>query len=104
MFIQFVKVRWIYLFRAWFIKRPYEQRVTIILSVVLYECEIWSLKLKEERRLRVLEKRVLRRIFELKRNEVLGEWVKLHVEELNDLYSSPNFFFFFRVNKSRKIR
>jgi len=46
--------------------------------------------LKEERRLRVFENRVLRRIFGPKRDEVRGEWGKLHVEELNDLYSSPN--------------
>jgi len=47
--------------------------------------------LREERRLRVFESRVLRRIFGPKRNEVKGEWRKLHNEELNDLYSSPNF-------------
>jgi len=46
--------------------------------------------LKEERRLRVFENRVVRRIFESKRNEVTGEWRKLHNDELNDLYSSPN--------------
>ena len=62
----------------------------IILPVVLYECETLSLTLKEERRLRVFENRVVRRIFESKRNEVTGEWRKLHNDELNDLYSSPN--------------
>jgi hypothetical protein len=63
---------------------------TIILPVLLYGCETWSLILKEERRLRVLENRVLRRIFGLKRVEVTREWKKLHNMELNDLYSSPN--------------
>jgi len=64
---------------------------TIILPLVFYGCETWSLTLREERRLRVFESRVLRRIFGPKRNEVKGEWRKLHNEELNDLYSSPNF-------------
>jgi hypothetical protein len=59
---------------------------TIILPVVLYGCETCSLTLKEEHRLRVFENRVLRRIFGLKRDEVTGEWRKLHNEELHDLY------------------
>ena len=59
---------------------------TIILPVVLYGCETWSLVLREERRLRVFENRVLRRIFGPKRDEVPGEWRKLHNEELNDVY------------------
>jgi len=59
---------------------------TIILSVVLYGCETWSLTLREERRLRVFENKVLRRIFGSKSDEVTGEWRKLHSEELNDLY------------------
>ena len=63
---------------------------TIILPVVLYGCETWSLTLREERRLWVFENRVLRRIFGPKRDEVKGEWRKLHNEELNNLYSSPN--------------
>jgi hypothetical protein len=62
---------------------------TIILSVVLYGCETWSLILREERRLRAFENRVLRRIFGPKRDEVTGEWRKLHNEELNNLHSSP---------------
>jgi len=70
----------------------------ISLPIVLYGCETWSLILREERRLRVFENRVLRRIFGPKRDEVTGEWRKLRDEELNDLYSSPNFV---RAIKSR---
>ena len=73
----------------------------IILPVVLYGCETWSLTLREERRLRVFENRVLRRIFGPKRDEVTGEWRKLHNDELNYLYSSPNIV---RVTKLRRIR
>jgi hypothetical protein len=57
----------------------------VILSVVLYGCETWSLTLKEERRLKAFHNRVLRRIFGLKRDEVTGEYRKLHNEELHDL-------------------
>jgi hypothetical protein len=63
--------------------------ITIILLVVLHGCETWSLTLREEHRLSVFDNSVQRRIFGVKRNEVTGEWRKLH-EELNDLYSSPN--------------
>jgi hypothetical protein len=63
---------------------------TVILPVVLYGCEAWSLTLREERRLKVFESRVLRRVFGPKRDEVTGKWRKLHNEELNDLYSLPN--------------
>jgi hypothetical protein len=63
---------------------------TIILPVVLYGCETWSVILKEEHRLRVFENRVLRRIFGPKRDEVMGEWRKLHNEELRYLYSSSS--------------
>ena len=56
----------------------------------MYGCETWSLTLTEECRLRVFESRVLRKLFGPKRDEVTEEWRKLHSEELNDLYSSPN--------------
>ena len=56
----------------------------------LYGCETLSLTLREERRLRVFENRVLRRIFGPRRDEVTREWNKLHNDELNDMYSSPN--------------
>jgi len=75
--------------------------IKIIFPVVLYGCETWSLILPEELRLRVFENRELRRIFGLKRDEVRGEWRKLHNEELNDTYPSPNIF---RVIKSRRMR
>ena len=74
---------------------------TIILPVVLYGCEAWSLTLRGERKLRVFENMVLRRIFGTRRDEVTGEWRRLHNEELNELYSSPNIV---RVIKSRRMR
>jgi hypothetical protein len=63
---------------------------TMILHLVLYGCDIWSLRLREERRLKVSENRVLRRIYVTKRNQVTKECRKLHNGEFNDLYSSPN--------------
>jgi hypothetical protein len=67
----------------------------------MWVCESWSLTLTEERRLRVFENRVLRRIFGPKTDEVTREWRKLHNGELNDLYSSPNIV---RVTEPRIIR
>jgi hypothetical protein len=63
---------------------------TIILPVVLYECEIRFFTSREEHRLRVFENRVLRKIFGPKRDEVMGEWRKMHNGELHNLYSSPD--------------
>jgi hypothetical protein len=74
---------------------------TIMLPVVLNGCESWSLTLREECRLRVFENRVLRRILGPKRDEVKGEWRRLHNKELYALYSSPNII---RVIKSRTLR
>ena len=73
----------------------------ITLPVVLYGCETWSLTLREERKLRVFENMVLRRIFGPRRDEVTGEWSRWQNEALNDLYSSPNIV---RVIKSRRMR
>jgi hypothetical protein len=74
---------------------------TVILPVVLYGCETWSLTLREEHRLRVFDNRVLRKMFGPDRDEVAGEWRKLHNGELHNLYSSPDII---RQIKSRKMR
>jgi hypothetical protein len=74
---------------------------SIVLPVVLYGCETWTLILREDHRLRVCENRVLRRIFRPKRNEVRGGWRKLHNEKLHNLYSSPSII---RMIMSRRMR
>jgi hypothetical protein len=74
---------------------------TIIFPVVLYGCETWSLTIREEHRLRVFENRALRMILGPKRDEVTGEWRKLHNEELHGLYSLPSII---RRIKSRRMR
>ncbi|KAJ4443327.1 NADH dehydrogenase Fe-S protein subunit 1 ndufs1 [Periplaneta americana] len=74
---------------------------TVTLLVVLYGCETWTLTLREEHRLREFENKVLRKIFRVKRDEVTGEWRKLHNAELHALYSSPDII---RNIKSRRLR
>ncbi|KAJ4446083.1 hypothetical protein ANN_12775 [Periplaneta americana] len=74
---------------------------TVILPVLLYGCETWTLTLREEHRFRVFENKVLRKIFGAKRDEVTGEWRKLHNTELHALYSSPDII---RNIKSRRLR
>jgi hypothetical protein len=73
----------------------------IVLPVVLHGCKIWCLTLREEHRLKVFENMVLRKTFGSKRDEVRGDWKRLHNEELYDLYSSPNII---PVIKSRGMR
>jgi len=75
---------------------------TINLPVVFYGCETWSLTLREEHSLRVFENKILRKIFEPKWDEGTGEWRKLHDEELNDLYCSPNIFWVI-IEKNEKV-
>jgi hypothetical protein len=74
---------------------------TAVLPVVLCGYETWSVTLREEQRLTVFENRVRRKIFGPKRDEVTGEWRRLHNEELNALYSSPNIG---RVIKLKRMR
>ena len=74
---------------------------TIILPVVLYGCETWSVTLTEEHRLRVFENKALRKIFGAKKDEITGEWRKLHIAELHALYSLPNII---GSLKSRRLR
>jgi hypothetical protein len=75
--------------------------MTIILPVVLYGCETWSLTVREEQKLMVFENRALKRIFGPKRAGVTGGWRKLHNEELHNFYSSPSII---RIIKSRRMR
>jgi hypothetical protein len=70
-------------------------------AVVLYGCETWSLALREEHRLRVFENRMLRRIFGLKRDEMMKGWRKLHNEELHNLFSSPSIIRIIRLRRMR---
>jgi hypothetical protein len=88
---------------SWLLPKNIKIRVykTTILPVILYGCETWSVTLREEHRLRVFENMVLRRICGPKRDEVTGDWRKLHNEEFNNLCSSPNII---RMIKSRKMR
>ena len=74
---------------------------TVILPVILYGCETWTLTLSEEKRLRVFENKVLRKIFGPKRDEETGEWRRLHNTELKDLYGKPDII---RTIKSRRLR
>jgi hypothetical protein len=69
---------------------PKNLKIRIYKTIILNGCEIWSLTLREEHRLRVFENRVLGRIFVPKRDEVTGEWRKLHSKELHDLCFSPS--------------
>jgi hypothetical protein len=86
-------------YRYFFHTKP--QAKTIILTVVLYGCETWSLALREEHRLKVFENKVLRRILGPKRDEVTEGWRKLHNEELHDFYSSPSII---RIIKLRRMK
>jgi hypothetical protein len=81
-------------------KKPIKIYKTVTLPVVLYGCETWSVTLREEHRLRVIENRVLRGIFGLKRRKTDGG-KKIHNDEFHNLYSSPNIV---RVIKSRRMR
>ena len=74
---------------------------TIVLPVALYACDTWSFTLREEHRLRMYANKVLRKFFGAKRDEITGEWRKLHNAELHALYCSPNII---RSLKSRRLR
>jgi hypothetical protein len=83
-----------------FVFPSHVKELKVILSVVLYECETWSLTLREEHGLKLFENRVLRRIF-VPKEEGDGSWRKLHNDELHSLYTSP---IIIRVIKSRRMR
>jgi len=74
---------------------------TVILPVILYGCESWSMILADEHKLRVFENKVLRKIYRKKRDEMTGEWRRLHNEELHGLYDLPNVV---KIMKSRRLR
>ena len=74
---------------------------TVILPVILYGCESWSTTLADEHKLRVFENKVLRKIYGPKRDEMTGEWRRLHNEELHGLYDSPDVV---RIMKSQRLR
>ena len=74
---------------------------TVILPIVLYKCEAWPLALTEEHRLRVFKNRMLKKMFGLMRDEIAGEWRRLHIKELYDLFSLTNII---RMIKSRRMR
>jgi hypothetical protein len=75
--------------------------IYVLLPLVLYECETWSLRLREENRLRVFENRVLRGIFGPKRDEEIGGWRELHNEGLHNVHFSPSII---GMIKSRRMR
>jgi hypothetical protein len=79
---------------------PSSERYIFMIDTQTYGCETWSLTMKEERTPRVMDNRVLRRILWPRRDEVTGQWRKLHNEEQNDLYCAPNIF---RVIKWRRM-
>jgi len=74
---------------------------TVILPVILYGCESWSTTLADEHKLRVFENKILRKIYGPKRDEMTGEWRRLHNDELYGLYDSPNVV---KIMKSRRLR
>ena len=80
-----------------------QQREEYNFAFGLYRCECWSLTLREERRIRVFENRVQRRMFGSRRDGVTGEWRKLHNEELNDLYCSPRIIRLIKTRRRRRV-
>ena len=84
-----------------FSRRKTKIKRTINLPVVFYACKTWSLILREEHKLRVFENRVLGKTFGRKRDQVTGEWRRLHNEELNDMYSS---LYIIQVIQLRRMR